>query len=196
MKKSLIALTALAGILVFALAGCSGSGASSSASSASSSASASSAASSASAESSSAPSEASGSSGLVGMPNPWHTVSSARDAAAGSGISGFVVPEGESISLGAIVPHDYRYMEGLAEAAPEADPIEGGPIVKVKGVRYATVVADGAPLFPEWSEALPPLATLPEGGQVRLGAYNSLWACVRVDGVTGFMRVDMLDLGE
>ena len=116
MKKSLIALTALAGILVFALARCSGSGASSSASSASSSASASSAASSASAESSSAPSEASGSSGLVGMPNPWHTVSSARDAAAGSGISGFVVPEGESISLGTIVPHDYRYMEGLAEA--------------------------------------------------------------------------------
>ena len=35
---------------------------------------------------------------------------------------------------------------------------------------------------------------LAEGERVRVGAYNGKWACVRVDGVTGYMPVEDLEL--
>ena len=115
MKRGIVALTALAGVLVFALAGCAG-GASGSAASSASASSASSVASSTSSASSAASSEASSSGGYVGMPNPWHQVSNASEAAEGAGIDGFEVPEGAQISLGAVAPELYQYMAGIAEA--------------------------------------------------------------------------------
>ena len=33
-----------------------------------------------------------------------------------------------------------------------------------------------------------------QGERVQLGAYNRRWACVRVDGVTGFMPIEALEL--
>ena len=85
-------------------------------------------------------------------------------------------------------------LEGLSEIAPAEADIEGGAVITVQGVAYATVIADGAPMYASWSDATDPLATLPEGAQVRLGAYNGAWACVRSDGVTGFMRLEALEL--
>lgn len=84
-------------------------------------------------------------------------------------------------------------LSGLTDARPEQDAVEGGTVTVVKGERYAIVTAD-APLYPSWSEEDAPLILLEAGTRVRLGAYNSLWACVRLDGVTGFMRVDALEV--
>ena len=86
-------------------------------------------------------------------------------------------------------------MEGLTDAMPEQTPIEGGEVTVVKGKQYATVVSDGAPLYPTWSESGEPIARLGEGERVLLGAYNGQWACVRVDSLTGFMRIEALELG-
>lgn len=87
---------------------------------------------------------------------------------------------------------------GLSETPPQAasDAIEGGRIITVKGKRYATVIADDAPLYPSWSEADAPITRLAEGTQVQLGAYNGAWACVNADGVMGFMRIETLELTE
>ena len=84
---------------------------------------------------------------------------------------------------------------GLTEQPP-ASPgdIEGGTVTVVKGTRYAAVTVDGAPLYPTWDDSQAPLAHLVQGQKVQLGAYNARWACVRVDGVTGFVLVDALDL--
>ena len=88
----------------------------------------------------------------------------------------------------------YAPLEGLSEQGPEADATapEGGEIVLVEGEVYISVAEDGAPLYPSWDASGEPLSLLPAGTQVQLGAYNSLWACVRVEGVTGFMRMDTL----
>ena len=86
---------------------------------------------------------------------------------------------------------------GLAEAAPAAevsDAIEGGEITVVEGECYATVIQPSAPLYPSWDASQEPLTALNAGERVQLGAYNGAWACVRVDGVTGFMRVEALEL--
>lgn len=91
----------------------------------------------------------------------------------------------------------FALLSGLSEAAPEAEDagdIEGGEVTVVKGRRYAVVVTDGAPLYPSWNAKDAPLALLKAGDKVRLGAYNAAWACVKVDGVKGFMRVEALEL--
>ena len=93
----------------------------------------------------------------------------------------------------------YALLSGLTETAPEgaADDgpgPDGGEITFVKGELYASVIPDDAPLYPSRSDGDEPIARLKAGTRVRVGAYNSLWACVRVDGVTGFMRVEALEL--
>ena len=87
---------------------------------------------------------------------------------------------------------------GLTDAPPAtgSGTIEGGKVTTVKGTRYATVVTDDAPLYPSWSEADAPITRLDKGTQVRVGAYNSAWACVNAGGVMGFMRVDTLKVSE
>lgn len=85
-------------------------------------------------------------------------------------------------------------LSGLTDVPPEAgENIDGGEIVFVKGTQYATVVAD-CPVYPTYDDAQAPLTRLMQGERVQLGAYNSRWACVRVDGVTGFMPVEALEL--
>jgi len=87
-------------------------------------------------------------------------------------------------------------LSGLSDTPPQSagDAIEGGRITTVKGTRYATVIADDAPLYPSWSEADAPITRLERGAQVRLGAYNGAWACVNADGVMGFMHIEALEL--
>ena len=91
----------------------------------------------------------------------------------------------------------FALLSGLTDAdpdAPEAEQVEGGSITVIKGTQYATVVLDGAPMYPTWDAASEPLTLLRQDDTVQLGAYNGVWACVRVDGVTGFMRVEALEL--
>ena len=85
-------------------------------------------------------------------------------------------------------------LSGLTDVAPEPeDAIEGGEITVIKGTQYATVVAD-CPVYPTYDASQAPLTRLAQGERVQLGAYNSRWACVRVDGVTGFMPIEALEL--
>lgn len=85
-------------------------------------------------------------------------------------------------------------LSGLADAQPDSwqDAPEGGEITFVEGERYAEVTVDDAPLYPSYSDEDAPLALLGLGERVLLGAYNDQWACVRADGMTGFMRLETL----
>lgn len=89
-------------------------------------------------------------------------------------------------------------VSGLSEdsAGPEADPEspEGGEVLRVKGELYAVAAADGTPLYPTWDAASTPIRLLDRGERVQIGAYNAAWACVRVDGVTGFVRREALQV--
>ena len=65
-------------------------------------------------------------------------------------------------------------------------------ITVVEGEEYALVAVDNAPLYPSHSDEDVPLALLAKGDRVQLGAYNGQWACVRVGGMTGFVRLETL----
>ena len=52
----------------------------------------------------------------TGVANPWQEAATAEEAAQGAGIDGFSVVEGARLSLGAIEPWTFQYMEGIAEA--------------------------------------------------------------------------------
>ena len=65
-------------------------------------------------------------------------------------------------------------------------------IVKVEGTLYLYVQAEQAALYKGHSDDTRVLARLSRGEKVRVGAYNADWACVRVRGVTGYMRMDAL----
>ncbi len=95
------------------------------------------------------------------------------------GITGFVLVSG----LSAPVADDGR---------DDGDAPEGGEFVRVKGALYAYAAADGTPIYPSWDAASQPLVLLGKGDRVQVGAYNRAWACVRIDGVTGFMRREAL----
>ena len=85
---------------------------------------------------------------------------------------------------------------GLTEQSPlgeQMQAIDGGDITVVHGRQYATVVREGAKLYATWNEQGDVLATLVQGDVVQLGAYNTRWACVRIDGVTGFMLLTDLE---
>ena len=50
--------------------------------------------------------------------------------------------------------------------------------------------------YPTYDTASTPTLLLNKGEQVQVGAYNDTWACVRVDGVTGFVPLSALRLAE
>ena len=84
---------------------------------------------------------------------------------------------------------------GLTDQAPETTTeIDGGDVTVVEGEQFATVVLDGAALYPDWDDSQTPITYLKQNDRVQLGAYNQRWACVRVDGVTGFMPIEALEL--
>ena len=53
------------------------------------------------------------------MPNPWHSASSAEEAAKGAGLDAFPLPEGAIADLGEPFEISYQYMDGMAEARYE-----------------------------------------------------------------------------
>ena len=61
---------------------------------------------------------------IDGMANPWSEAASLEEAAAGAGLDGFSIPEGAEISLGAIEPSVFRYMDGMAETKVEFPAVE------------------------------------------------------------------------
>lgn len=79
-----------------------------------------------------------------------------------------------------------------AEEAGAADPLEGGAIQKVKGTRYLFVSAGVLPVYKTYSTKSDTLLTLFYGDRVQLGAYNETWACVRFNGVTGYVSMAAL----
>ena len=84
-------------------------------------------------------------------------------------------------------------LSAVQEIAPvqEATP-EGGEITRVKGKVFRYVSADALSLFKQCDTQSDILATLKLGDRVRVGAYNSKWACVRVNGNTGFVLISGL----
>jgi len=78
------------------------------------------------------------------------------------------------------------------EGGDSSSEVEGGPIVKVRGKKYMFVTAGSASAYLTWSDDSEPLQTLYYGERVRVGAYNSLWACVRVGDITGYVRMEAL----
>ena len=115
------------------------------------------------------------------------------------------LPQGAQVRLGAYNEEwacvrtgdgltGFVLLSGLTDVAPEPeDAIDGGEVTVIEGTQYATVVAD-CPVYPTYDATREPLTHLTQGERVQLGAYNSRWACVRVDGVTGFMPIEALEL--
>ncbi|MBR0368360.1 MAG: SpoIID/LytB domain-containing protein [Clostridia bacterium] len=81
-------------------------------------------------------------------------------------------------------------LDAVASTADQV--IDGGAIHKVKGRKFMFVSAGLARVYTTWSDASDPLLTLFYGERVRVGAYNDKWACVRTDGITGFMKLEAL----
>ena len=67
-----------------------------------------------------------------------------------------------------------------------------GSIHRVKGTQYLYVSRGVVRLYARWSEESPVLDFLYYGEQVRLGAYNDTWACVRINGITGYAPMETL----
>lgn len=82
-------------------------------------------------------------------------------------------------------------LAALEDSAADAG-LESGPVQKVRGTRYMYVSAGTAPVYASWSDSSELLTTLIYGDRVRLGAYNDAWACIRVNGITGYVRMDAL----
>ena len=70
--------------------------------------------------------------------------------------------------------------------------VDGGEIHKVKGKKYLYVTEDLASMYESWSGDSAVLMALCRGDKVRVGAYNAQWACVRCEGVTGYVRMEAL----
>lgn len=85
-------------------------------------------------------------------------------------------------------------VSGLTQKKPSATDgnIEGGAVKKVSGVKYGYITANTTPMYQSWSEDARQVATLFKGTRVQIGAYNQKWACVRVEGVTGFVLIQHL----
>lgn len=66
------------------------------------------------------------------------------------------------------------------------------PVTRVEGEVFRLVSADALPLYETADTGSAVLAILEKGRRVQLGAYNSKWACVRADGLTGFVALDGL----
>ena len=115
------------------------------------------------------------------------------------GQTGFAAISALSFAAPETTPEPALVTESTEEIAPAADSaqdIDGGPIHKVKGRKYMYVSAGLARVYERWSESSATLITLYHGERVRVGAYNTRWACVKAEGVTGFVRADALSVGK
>lgn len=81
-------------------------------------------------------------------------------------------------------------LDAIESAAGQG--IDGGAITKVKGRRFLYVASGLTRVYKSYSEDSEALTTLFYGERVRLGAYNAKWACVKADGVTGFVLMEAL----
>lgn len=84
----------------------------------------------------------------------------------------------------------YVVLSAVENASAQA--IDGGAIRKVKGQRTMYVSTGLTRVYKRWSETSDVLLTLYYGEKVRLGAYNDKWACVKVDGVVGYVLLEAL----
>lgn len=88
----------------------------------------------------------------------------------------------------------YLRQESIA-AVTEKDAssgIEGGEVHRVKGKKFMFVTSGCARVYATWSQDAEVVETLYYGERKRVGAYNSLWACVRVNGENAFIRMEDL----
>ena len=78
------------------------------------------------------------------------------------------------------------------QAQPEQTAAGGGPVTRVEGEVYRVVSADALPLYEKNDADSAVLAIFEKGKRVQLGAYDDAWACVRADGLTGFVALSGL----
>ena len=78
----------------------------------------------------------------------------------------------------------------LVEA--ETPAIEGGAVTTVRGTQYAYISVASANLYASCSASSRALDRLAYGTRVQIGAYNSVWACVKANGHCGFVRRNAL----
>ena len=81
-------------------------------------------------------------------------------------------------------------------ASRKAEGPEGGEITVVKGELFMKVKTDALPLYASYTVDSEVLGHLGAGFRVQVGAYNAVWACVRADGVTGFVQVSGLEADD
>ena len=86
----------------------------------------------------------------------------------------------------------YVLRAALTDAAPEAD--GGGPVARAESGTTAVAVRKGAPVYRSYSESSERIAELDLGERVEVGAFSAVWALVRLDGLTGYVRVSDLKL--
>lgn len=79
-----------------------------------------------------------------------------------------------------------------ADSQEDQAAIEGGDVNRVKGRRYMYISAGSAQFYERWSTDSRVLDQLLYGERVQLGAYNEAWACVRFEGVIGYVRMEAL----
>ena len=82
----------------------------------------------------------------------------------------------------------YAPIGALQLVETEAPAIEGGAVTTVRGAQYAYISAASANLYASCSASSRALDRLAYGTRVQIGAYNSVWACVKVNGRCGFVR--------
>lgn len=70
--------------------------------------------------------------------------------------------------------------------------VDGGAITRVKGRRFLYVATGLTRVYSSYSQDSEVLATLFYGERVRLGAYNARWACVKANGVKGYVLLESL----
>lgn len=83
-------------------------------------------------------------------------------------------------------------MSGISASNPVSADSSNSGVTKVSGKKYVYAKTDGVPMFESCSASSDQIAILSRGDKVQIGAYNSVWACVRIEGVTGFVKKDNL----
>ena len=86
----------------------------------------------------------------------------------------------------------YAPIGALQPVETEASAIEGGAVTTVRGAQYAYISAASANLYASCSASSRALDRLVYGTRVQIGAYNSVWACVKANGRCGFVRRNAL----
>lgn len=80
----------------------------------------------------------------------------------------------------------------LSAAIPGTTNPPEDTVVKVSGIQYRYVNTMNTPLYKAASTTSGRYTQLVKGAKVRIGAYNSTWACIKYNGMTGYVKLSAL----